>query len=161
MIIGIDPGPTDMAVVAINDDKKIIIADHITTISLFDLEISHFPKDCLIAIEDYVIYQPVGQAGRDTIKMIGAIRYLCDKHKRPFVEIPRGDILRHICGATKGGDTALRAAVMDRYGGSRKAAWGTKKDKGPLYGLTGSHLLAALGVAITADETRKQWEDKE
>jgi hypothetical protein len=107
----------------------------------------------MIAIEDYVIYQPVGQAGRDTIKMIGAIRYICEQREAPFVEIPRGDILRHICGATKGGDTALRAAVMDRYGGSRRVAWGTKKNHGPLYGLTGSHLLAALGVAITASET--------
>jgi len=48
---------------------------------------------------------------------------------------------------------------MDRYGSSREVSIGKKKTPGPLYGIS-NDVWAALGVAITASETKLK-EDKE
>jgi hypothetical protein len=148
-ILGIDPGPDSFAAVWWDGDKAEVLGEKW---SLRDIaaELS-YPQDgtAYMAIEDFVTYRPLDKAGRETIKNIGAIRTLY-RH----VEIPRADVLRHLTGGTKGGDVALRAALTDRFGGSRQAAFGTKKNPGPLYGIKGSHLLSALAVAITAWDTR-------
>jgi len=148
MILGIDPGPIDCAAVMYGDGKVEIVGDNLTPMELFAIAITAHR----VAIEDFVTYQPVAAESRETIKQIGVLRWVFGNRGHEVVEIPRAACLRHVMGATKGGDTALRAAITDRFGGSKRAAWGVKKEPGPLYGLTGSHLLAALAVAITAEE---------
>ncbi len=64
--------------------------------------------------------------------------------------ISRSDIKKHLLGRTAGNDTAVRAAVVDRYGDKPK---GTKKAPGPLYGFAGTHLYSALAVGIAWLET--------
>lgn len=145
-ILGIDPGPETQALVRWDGQDFVPIGE----CEMWKAAGIIAAWTGTVAIEDFVVYQPLDATGRETIKAIGVLRYECWRHDIPCVEIPRADVLRHLCGATKGGDTALRAAIMDRFGGSRKAAIGTRKAPGPLYGMTGSHLLAALGVALTA-----------
>ena len=151
MILGIDPGPETLAAVLYGSGKVTIIGD----MSPEQLFATAIPAGC-VAIEDFVTYQPVAAESRETIKQIGVLRWVFSNRGHKVVEIPRAVILRHVMGDTRGGDTVLRAAITDRFGGSRRAAWGVKAEPGPLYGLTGSHLLAALAVAITAEETTEK-----
>ena len=149
MILGIDPGPSTFAAVWWNG-QRIRALDEEMKVAEFVAALATRPT--LVAIEDFITYRVTDLPGRETIKQIGALRYVCEREKVACVEISRRAVLAHFIGPTTGGDTALRAAIYDRFGGSRKAAIGTKKNPGPLYGLTGSHLLAALAVAITAEE---------
>lgn len=146
IVCGIDPGPED-ATWVIWDGEDVTFVFEGSNGALY------FSDVHLFAIEDFVTYRPLDRNGRETIKNIGAIRYWIKTHSKDIIEIPRADVLRYFTGGTKGGDVALRAAIYDRFGGSRQAAIGTKKNPGPLYGLSGSHMLAALAVAIMAYET--------
>jgi hypothetical protein len=61
----------------------------------------------------------------------------------------RKDVKMHLCGQTKAKDSNIRQAIMDMYGSTRQVAIGTKKEPGPLYGVS-KDVWAALGVGITA-----------
>lgn len=152
MFMGIDPGPNSYAFV-LWDGRAILSSGECSLSDDFPLSDTERP---IAAVEDFVTYRPIAKEGRETIKMIGSLRVLFGAFHLQWVEIPRADVLRHLTGGTKGGDTALRQAIYDRFGGSRRAAVGTKKEPGPLYGLAGSHKFAALAVAITAQDTIKQ-----
>lgn len=60
--------------------------------------------------------------------------------------IPRLDIKVHLCKSAKAKDANVRQALIDRFGKP-----GTKKEPGPLFGIT-SHCWAALAVAVTAHD---------
>ena len=68
--------------------------------------------------------------------------------------IPRKSIAAHICGSARANDSNIRQALINRYGGSKSKAIGTKKAKGPLYGVK-KDMWSALAVAIYWTET--QW----
>lgn len=150
LILGIDPGPIGSALVLWDGTEVTFVGDNLQLADVSPYMDSHVRRPDQVAIEDFVTYRPLDRHGRETIKEIGALRWLCQRAAMPYNEIPRGDVLRHLTGGTKGGDVALRVAIYDRFGGSRRAAIGIKEAPGPLYGLTGSHLLAALAVALTA-----------
>lgn len=65
----------------------------------------------------------------------------------PVELIYRRDIKIHLCGTVKAKDGNIRQALIDKHG-----APGTKKSKGPTYGVSG-HLWAALAVADYASRT--------
>lgn len=64
----------------------------------------------------------------------------------------RKDVKLHLCGSPRAKDANIRQALIDRWGGKAEAV-GTIKRPGPLYGVK-SHAWAALGVAVTALETK-------
>lgn len=63
--------------------------------------------------------------------------------------IYRKDVKMFLCGQTKAKDANIRQAIMDMYGSDRKIVLGTKKNPGPLYGMS-KDVWAAMGVALTA-----------
>ena len=68
--------------------------------------------------------------------------------------IYRKDVKLYLCGTTKAKDTNIRQAIIDLFppvGGGKTPQIGTKKQPGPLYGIS-SHAWAALAVALTAKE---------
>lgn len=68
--------------------------------------------------------------------------------------LPRGKVKDHVCGNRRANDSNIRAALIDRYGGTggKAEAVGVKARPGPLYGIAADE-WAALGVAVTyADE---------
>ena len=69
----------------------------------------------------------------------------------PWVLIPRKTIVTHVTGNPRANDSNVIAALLDRFGGTMKAAKGTKAKPGPLYGIK-SHIWQALAVAVTAAE---------
>jgi hypothetical protein len=70
-----------------------------------------------------------------------------------FCLISRTDVKKHLLGRATGNDSNVTQAILDRYGGTREVAVGTKKKQGPLYGIT-KDCWAALALAITFVETR-------
>ncbi len=56
-------------------------------------------------------------------------------------EVLRSDIKIHLCGTKRADDSAVRQALIDKYGPK-----GTKEAPGPLHGITG-HCWSALAVA--------------
>jgi hypothetical protein len=63
--------------------------------------------------------------------------------------IPRKTIVTHLCGTSKAGDSAIREALAYRYGcADLKAAKGTRKAPGPLYGFA-DDMYSALAVGLT------------
>jgi hypothetical protein len=78
------------------------------------------------------VFRTVFQIGRMQ-QQLGAVRL-----------IPRRDVKLTLCGSARAKDTNIRQALIDAIG-----PVGTKKNPGPLYGVTG-HYWAALAVAYTA-----------
>ena len=72
----------------------------------------------------------------------------------PFVEFKRGAITKHICPGNKG-DSAVRGALIDRYGGDggKRAAVGLKATPGPLYGVK-KDVWSALALVVMYAEKR-------
>jgi hypothetical protein len=66
----------------------------------------------------------------------------------------------HHCHHPRATESHVRQAILNRYGGTRKAAVGTKKAPGPLYGIRG-HLWSALALAMTVAENYGTPESKQ
>ena len=58
----------------------------------------------------------------------------------------------NLCGNPRAKDANIRQAIIDRFGG-KAAAIGTKKNPGPLYGVSGD-VWAAIAVGLT-------WQDRQ
>lgn len=70
--------------------------------------------------------------------------------------VDRRDVKLHLLGRANGGDPDVRAALIDRFGGTREKAIGKKAAPGPLYGVSGD-MWAALGVAVVfADKAARE-----
>lgn len=69
--------------------------------------------------------------------------------------IGRMDVKMHLCNSSRAKDKNVRQALVDRFSNGRgeKAAKGTKKEPGPLYGVSGD-VWAALAVAVTYWDTK-------
>jgi len=105
-----------------------------------------------LAIEMVASYgMPVGRTVFDTCVWIGEFKNAFGRNNATLVY--RKDVKMHLCGTMRAKDSNIRQAIMDRYGSTRRVVLGTKKDPGPLYGMTGD-MWAALGVALTFWETR-------
>jgi len=149
-IIGIDPGPETSGYVVLWPSGVEIAVDKCENVDLFHrLRAAQFEAWPVVAIEDFITYQPVSADSRETIKWIGVFRFLCHLTRNWTVhEISRSTVKTALCGRASGvTDASVNAALYDLYGGSRKAAVGTRKCPGPLYGVTG-HAWAALAVAV-------------
>ena len=96
-------------------------------------------------IEDFVPYgSPVSADSIRTIKLIGVCQWF------GVTAISRKDVKLHLCGTLqKIGDKQIRESLIERFGPGEKAAKGSKKQPGPLYGVAG-HYWAALAVAVVA-----------
>lgn len=73
-----------------------------------------------------------------------------------YMLIYRSEIKTHLCNSVRAKDSNIRQALIDRFGGSRDKAIGTKKNQGVLYGIS-KDLWSALAVAVTyADQQKKK-----
>lgn len=107
-------------------------------------------QDKALAIEMIASYgMAVGREVFETCVWIG--RFL-QAHRAEAQLIYRKDVKLHLCGTTKAKDANIRQAIIDLFpatGGGKTPQIGTKKQPGPLYGIS-SHAWAALAVALTA-----------
>ena len=89
----------------------------------------------------------------DTIIWIGVFAGIWGG-KESFAPIDRKDVKMHLCGNTRATDSNIRAAILSLYpatGGGKTGQIGTKKQPGPLYGVS-KDIWAALAVALTYKE---------
>jgi hypothetical protein len=111
-----------------------------------------------LAIEMIASYgMPVGREVFETCVWIG--RFV-EAWRGPHTFVYRGDVKLHLCGTKRAKDPNVRAALIDRFGPGRDKAIGTKKQPGPLYGVT-ADVWAALAVAVTFTDARKPTHDRE
>lgn len=146
MILAVDPGTTHSGVVLFdgapvtagvqdNHDVLLIIADH----------------KGLVAIEMIASYgMAVGKEVFETCLWIGRMVQVAGPERVRLVY--RKEVKMHVCGSPRAKDANVRQALIDRWGGKAEAI-GTIKKPGPLYSVK-SHAWQALGVAVTAAETK-------
>ena len=150
IILAIDPGTTRSAALLYDSGGRRVLhwamydnarlADQLRG-GMFGPE--HWPWS-LTAIEMIASYgMAVGRDVFETCVWIG--RFLEASPVRTELAFRR-DIKLHLCGSARARDPNIRQALMDMFGGER-AARGTKRDPGPLYGVA-THGWAALAVAV-------------
>lgn len=151
MLLAIDPGPTQSAIVAYSGTgvlaHGILPNDNV----LRQLQLNTWSTASEIAIEGIACYgMPVGKETFDTCIWIG--RFI-EAGDRPWSLVYRPDVKLHLCKSARAKDANVRQALIDRFGPGKQAAIGTKKSPGPLHGIT-SHCWSALAVAVTYWDTR-------
>jgi len=155
-ILAIDPGTTQSAYVVYRDGKvleKGIGANEnvLTLVTAYGIHGQRSYRSYIVCewIESYGM--PVGAEVFHTCRWVG--RFEQASGNTPFVLLPRREVKMHMCNSARAKDANIRQALIDRFGGSREAAIGTKARPGPLYGIS-SHCWAALAVAVTFADTK-------
>ncbi len=150
-IIGLDPGNEKSAIVDYDQRSKAIIESHYTENANLIAWLRRSYCGQTLVIEMIASYgMPVGQEVFETCVWIGRFAQAWGLGSEAQV-LYRKDVKLHLCGASRAKDANVRAALLDKFGGSK--ACGTKKTPGPLYGISGDK-WAALAVAVTWAETR-------
>lgn len=147
VLFAIDPGPTQSACL-LWDGKTVSAPEIIPNSALLAKLRSGSPLIAShMAVEMIACYgMPVGAETFETCLMIGRILEIWEQRHLPSRLVFRRDVKMILCGTMKAKDPNIRQALIDKFG-----VVGTKKSPGPLFGIS-SHLWAALGVAVTANE---------
>ena len=153
VIIAIDPGPEQSAWVCYNPYSGGLRAfatvpnEHLRA-TLHNLA----PNVTHLVIEQVESFgMPVGRDVFETVYWSG--RFAEAVHPLPVERIGRKAVKLDLCGSVRAKDPNIRQALIDRYGGSKAEAIGTKAAPGPLYGVTGD-VWSALAVAVAWSNRR-------
>lgn len=140
MLMAIDPGCYDSGVVVLNGEAI--------------LHATQLPNESLVrqvAGHSHVVIEALhfmgGSVGRevlDTCVWVG--RFMQAAGPERVTLIRRDDLRYHWVQNASANDATVRAAVIDHYGG-KEIAIGTKKNPGPLYGISG-HCWQALALGL-------------
>lgn len=143
LILAIDPGPKQSAYV-VCEDKRFKAGAFIPN---DDINVAlNICRGGILAIEMIACYgMPVGAETFDTCRWIGKFEERWQGEGQVQL-VYRKDVKMHLCHSMRAKDANIRQALIDKLG-----PVGTKKNPGPLYGVSG-HLWAALAVAIYAAE---------
>lgn len=155
IIIAIDPGYRQSAIVTYRDgailghgihpNESLLesIADHSEAPPL--VWNSEAPVLVIEQMQLFASNYGVGQEIFDSVFWSG--RFVQVWSPRRWDRILRSKVRGHL-QASKGGDAAVRAALIHRFGPYKEQAVGTKKQKGPLYGIKADE-WSALAIAVT------------
>ena len=148
-IFAIDPGTTHSGLV-IMVDGRVTSSGVLENREMLDEIAIH--RGTPMACEMIASYgMAVGKEVFETCVWIGRFMERADNPDAVRL-VYRKDVKLHLCGSPRAKDANIRQALIDRWGGKAEAI-GTIKKPGPLYGVK-SHAWAALGVAVTALETK-------
>lgn len=143
MILAIDPGNTHTAMVWLDDGKPVRNQYCPNDVAL---ELVRTTNAKHVVSEMVACYgMAVGHEVFETCLMIGRIQ---EAAPRGAHLVYRKDVKMHLCGRANAKDANIRQALLDRFGPGREVAVGTKKNPGPLYGISGD-MWAALAVGVT------------
>lgn len=152
-LLCIDPGTFESGVVLIDTEDMIPIwmypkIENNVLLAMIEAQKTLRPDH--IAIEMIASYgMPVGKEVFETCVWIG--RFMQAFGFESCTKIYRKDVKLFLCGTTRAKDGNVRQALFDLYeptGGGATPVKGTKKQPGPLYGLS-SHAIPALAVGHT------------
>ncbi|MAT51524.1 MAG: hypothetical protein CMK32_10115 [Porticoccaceae bacterium] len=159
-VVGVDPGTWQSAWAWI-DGTEVIEHGYCANEDLLQMIRDRYFGESELAIEMVASYGlAVGSSTFETVRWIGRFQEAYELgssgtpakllyRKQDSEGIPA--ILLHICKNSRAGDSNVRQAIIDMYeptGGGKVPQVGTKKNQGPLYGIS-SHVWQALAVAIT------------
>jgi hypothetical protein len=150
VIIGLDPGTTESAFVALHGGRP---AEHdkvANEVMLARLRLEWDARLHLLAVEAIASYgMSVGKEVFETCMWIGRFREAWERRGGVVRLIYRREVKLFLCESSKASDSNIRAAIIDRYGG-QAAAVGVKKSPGVLHGIK-SDRWSALAVALAAE----------
>jgi len=151
IILAIDPGTEKSGYVIIESKNlKVLEAGVIGNHDLIYMIKTIGREVEVLAIEMIASYgMAVGQSTFETCVWIGRFIQEFDANLSHFVY--RKDVKIYLCNSMKAKDANIRQAIIDKYpasGGGKIPQIGTKKQPGPLYGVS-SHAWSALAVGIT------------
>jgi hypothetical protein len=142
MILAIDPGPVETAYVVWDGAHIVRKGKAINDVALQIVSDFGCGSESMCAIEMIASYgMAVGAEIFETCVWIG--RYMQVFGAARCHRLPRLAIKQHLCHDSRARDGNIRQALIDRLG-----PVGTKKELGPLYGVSGD-MWAALAVAVT------------
>lgn len=156
-ILAIDPGPDESAWVLFEGSKVLLHSKDTNDLlvrRIYATPDDRWPGDFfgvdVAVIEMIASYgMAVGKEVFETCVWIGrfmeAIEHNIITTTSRVERIFRKDVKLTLCGSVRASDANIRADLIDRWGG-KEVAIGTKKNPGPLYGITGD-VWAALAIA--------------
>ncbi len=150
-LLAIDPGPTQSAWLRFSTTANVLDCGIIPNDRLLSrLRLDWWTEQDRVVIEKVESFgMAVGAEVFETVYWSG--RFAEAAFPLPVDRIGRKAIKVALCGTTRATDSNIRAALIDRFGGS--AAIGTKKAPGPLHGVT-KDVWSALAVAVAWTETQ-------
>lgn len=147
IVLALDPGTTHTGTVLFDGDR-VLGCGHIENSEVLVTLEHAVGTGMTVACEKVACMgMAVGKEVFETVYWTGRFDQVCHGRIR---FLTRGDVKMHLCGSMRAKDANIRQALLDRFGGDKKAK-GTKKEPGPLYGVSG-HCWSALAVAVTARE---------
>lgn len=152
-ILAIDPGTEQSAYVWLegNTVKEAHIVSNEELESLLSHSICPAHSICPVACE---WLEAMGMAvGREVFETVYWVGRFASASGDNFHRVTRREVKLHLCGNMRAKDPNIRQALIDKFGGSKEKAIGTKKSQGPLYGIS-SHEWSALAVGVTFMETK-------
>lgn len=150
-VLAIDPGNQQSAVVLYNTETWAVEASSIKPNSKMLETVSLHVGDHL-AIEMVASYgMAVGKTVFETVYWIGRFCQAWGGDEGTnYTRVYRPDVKMHLCKSMRAKDANIRQALIDRYdptGGGAVPQIGTKKQPGPLYGMS-KDKWSALAVAV-------------
>ena len=159
-MLAIDPGNTHSGWVLMDGRKVLKGASEEPNEKMRLIVMQHAivpvdPVD-LIAIEWIQSYgMTVGKEVFHTCRWIGRFQDAAEHNLKQCKLVYRRDVKMYLCQSARAKDANVRQAILDLYpatGGGKRPQIGTKKEPGPLYGVSG-HMWPAVGLALTVQES--------
>ena len=164
LILALDPGTEKTAYVVLDIMNSGIVTHGIEANEFIVDFVRHYEHFNGVGVTNFAIEQvrsygmAIGATTLDTVEWSGRFiqAFLTPQGRKDdqVMRIPRLDIKVHLCRSARAKDGNIRQALIDRIGPQ-----GTKKAPGPTYGI-GTHLWAALAVAVTAYDRLEAGEQK-
>jgi hypothetical protein len=148
-ILAIDPGCTETAWIVLRYGKPHFWGKEMNEVFRRRIVTAQFEEATFVLEKVESFGMAVGKEIFETVFWSGRF---AEAWGRTFHRIGRKDVKLHLCGTTRAKDSNIRQAIIDKFGGSKEAAIGTKRKPGPLYGIK-ADVWAALAVGITYQET--------
>ena len=148
ILLCVDPGTNVSGVVVYDGSEVMEVYPEIDNEELlYNMGLMGMPDH--MAIEMVASYgMPVGREVFETCVWIG--RFI-QSFNGDHTKIYRKDVKLALCDSMRAKDANIRQAIIDRFpttGGGKTPQVGTKKQPGPLYGVS-KHAWSALAVGIT------------
>jgi len=158
IILAIDPGNEQSAWVILDTSSLELLAkgqeDNKQVRALLPNRLQAF-KVQLVVIEMVASYgMPVGKTVFETCVAIGRFHEIAEPRVDLVTWAYRLDVKLAICQDSRAKDANIRQALLDLYppsGGGSTPQIGTKKEPGPLYGVS-KDIWAALAVGVFASK---------
>jgi len=149
-VFAVDPGSTESAWMALVDGSPLAFGKS-ANVTVRDLVATRAYAPDVVVIEEVRSYgMPVGREVFDTVRWIGRLEEAADQVRTPVALIGRKDVVVHLCGSARAKDANVRAALIDRFGGTSS----TRKS-GSLHGVV-KDVWSALAIACTWFDQRTE-----